>query len=71
MLRDQDAGPASLRGPLNQVTPCWRPPGCDSPSLLHHHCIWATALLLTPDALNEPTVPGGLCVARAQWRAFC
>lgn len=60
MLRDQDAGPASLLGPSNQVTPCWQPPGCDGPSLPHHHCIWATALLLTPDAPNEPAVPGGL-----------
>lgn len=60
MLRDQDESLASLLGPLNQVTPCWRPPGCDGPSLLHHPCIWAAALLLTPDAMNEPAVPRGL-----------
>lgn len=54
MLRDQDAGPASL---MNQVTPRWQPPGCEGPSLLHHHYIWAAALLLTTDVLNEPAVP--------------
>lgn len=69
--RCEEIGRASLLGPLNQVTPCWRPPVCDGPSLLHHHCKWAAALLLTADALNEPAVPWGFSCSVKRLLLIC